>query len=408
MPGVPLAVVRNHPGRRPSRTALTIALFAAAFVLDLTMWSGGPTLRWGGELPLWVLVASGLLTYGGLAVLRGRTGWAFCVALAYTVFWGVTLPEYQPFTALTIALFDAARRLPLRAALPFVVGCVPAWALNTANAATLVAMDAAGVAVTAALWGVITSLTWMAGRSGFRAEENARLREEALATRARLARQEDRLALSQELHDVLSHSMGAIALQAAGARAVAAGEPDSDARVLAALEAIQSTSTSSMQELRRLLGLLAEGGARAADDTGVDFVELGRLDAIGGLVRSTRACGVTVRLDARGRPFPLAADQDHAAYRFVQEGLANALRHGGRGSHVDVVVAWGIDELELRLSSTAGAGRDAALRAHGSGRGLRGLEGRVTACGGLFAVEPGEVFTIRATLPRRRPVSASR
>lgn len=385
----------------------------AAFALDLILWSGNTELRWGGDLPAWVLLGTGVLVFGAIAALPHARRFTFALALVYSAGWTVMLLNYQPFTALFLMLYYTARELPTRATLPYLAVTAVPLAMHTVSSAVQLGWDVAATAITAILWTVMTALAFMAGRFGYRAEETARLREEAVAAEAQLARQEDRLALSRELHDVLSHSMGAISLQAAGARAVAAaGDQPLDPRVAAALETIASTSTDAMRELRRLLGFLRDHAAEAADGapstrgrfgfTGAAELPSPCLDDIGVLVDRTRACGVTVKTRTVGSPFEMLAEQEHAAYRVVQEGLANVLRHGGRGSRAGLTLTWRSNELCIDLVSSSGAGRDSAVAEHGSGLGLRGLTARVASLGGELTAGPeGDTFALHARLPQR-------
>lgn len=377
----------------------------AALALDITLWGGYTELRWGGHVPVWLVVGAGAALFATIAALPDARRLTFGLAFVYSVAWTVTLPHYQPFTALLLVLYDIARSTPTRAALPYLAAIAVPWSLHTANSAVLTGMSGPAVLVTAALWAVMTTLAWMAGRFGYRAEENARLRGEAVATQAQLARQEDRLALSRELHDVLSHSMGAISLQAAGARALAqAGETPLDPRVERALEMIATTSTDAMRELRSLLGFLRDSSAAHTPHSPehpeqVSFTEA-RLSQIDSLVERTRACGITVRTQVVGTPFAILDEQEHAAYRVVQEGLANVLRHGGSGSRADLTFTWSEAGLTIDLISRSGSGRDPAVADHGTGLGLRGLSARVASLGGELEAGPaGDTFAVRARLP---------
>lgn len=374
-----------------------------ALAVDLTLWGGDTRTHSDTELPLWTVVVSAVALFTVLAVVRERHRLLFWAALAYSVVWSLALPQYQPFTAVFVALYDLARHLPTRAAAPFLLATALPWGIHTANTAILTGMDASEAAVTAALWGVMTVLVWMAGRFGYRAEENARLREEAVANRAQLARQEDRLALSRELHDVLSHSMGAISLQAAGARAIAsAGGQPLDPRVAAALEAIATTSTDAMRELRRLLGFLRDQpGGDSPARAGPAVAASARLSEIDALIERTRACGVTVTAETSGKPFAMLAEQEHAAYRVVQEGLANVLRHGGRGARAALTLTWTDSGFSIDLVSSPGSGRDASTAEHGSGLGVGGLAARVASLGGELSAGPdGDTYVLYARLPR--------
>lgn len=357
------------------------------------------------------IAATALL--GGLGVVAARLplAGAYGLAWGYSIAWGVVLPHYQPFTALMLVLYEVARRLPMRRARPYLALATLPWSLNTANVAALSGASGGGILVTAGLWGVMTLLVWMAGRVAYRTAETLRLREEVLAVQVQLARQQDRVALARELHDVLSHSIGAIAMQAAGARALS---PRADDRIAGALDAIVATSTDAMQELRRLLGFLQDRGARVDDPASAttpgrpEAASLARAALAGGeiagveaLAAATRACGLRVDVRRRGDPAGLAAPTEHVAYRVVQEGLANALRHQGRGCRVDVLLDWAADSLTVIVDSAGGAGRDDALAQHGSGTGLAGMAERLAELGGRLEAGPTPGgFRLVAVIPR--------
>lgn len=370
-------------------------LCAAACTLDLTLWGGDGSARWGADVPTWAVVVSAVALFVVLLDDRRVLPLGFGLAWCYSLAWGAVLPSYHPFTAMMLGLYEVARRLPARAALPYLVAVAVPLVLNTANVSALTHVDPVGTAVNAALWAVMTALVWMAGRVGYRNAEMIRLREEVFAARMHLARQQDRVALARELHDVLSHTIGAVSMQAAGARALPAGDP----RVVTALASITTTSTTAMQELRRLLGFLASPAgdlSTPGGDSPDDVAE--RLET---LVEATRACGLRVRVAGLEEARDLAQQQQHLVVRIVQEALANAQRHQGRGCRVEVHLQSDADTVTAQVDSVGGAGRDAALSGHGSGMGLQGMAERIARVGGdLEADGTASSFRVRARIPR--------
>lgn len=370
-------------------------LCVGALALDLTLWGADGTSRWGGDVPAWAVVGSAVALSAVLLDERRVLPLDFGLAWCYSLVWGAVLPSYHPFTGVMLGLYEVARRLPLRPALPYLGAVAVPWVLNTANASALTHVDPVGTAVNAALWAVMTALVWMAGRVGYRTEEMIRLREEVFAARMHLARQQDRVALARELHDVLSHTIGAVAMQAAGARALPAGDP----RIEAALASITTTSTTAMQELRRLLGFLATpaGDLSAPGEDASDDVA----DRLETLVDATRACGLRVRVDGLQEARDLADQQQHLVVRIVQEALANAQRHQGRGCRVEVRLQSDSETVTAQVDSVGGAGRDVALTGHGSGMGLQGMADRIAKVGGdLEAEGTTSSFRVRARIPR--------
>ena len=258
-------------------------------------------------------------------------------------------------------------------------------AMNTAMAET-------------ALWAVLTALVWMAGQVTYRNAQMLRLRDEVFAARLHLTRQQDRVALARELHDVLSHTIGAITMQAAGARALPPGDP----RVTDALGHITATSTSAMQELRSLLGFLSEP-PEPADEPSARTGSGDLVAHIGALVDSTRACGLRVSTVGLQAVAALPPAEQHAVLRVVQESLANALRHQGRGCRVGIHFQIDDDSVVTHVVSVGGAGRDAALSGHGCGMGLRGIAERLAELGGdVEADGTAQAFRVRARIPAGR------
>jgi len=151
---------------------------------------------------------------------------------------------------------------------------------------------------------------------------------------------------------------------------------------------------SSLAEMRRLL---AAGRTGPADDA-----RLSPLPGIGevpGLVDQLRSAGMTIELEIEGVPDAVPAAVDLSAYRIVQEGLTNALKHAGPGAVTRVALDFRTDGVRLEVSDNGigpPAGADAA------GNGLRGIAERVAMLGGDLATGPhedGSGFRLTAMLP---------
>ncbi|MGW1845235.1 sensor histidine kinase [Streptomyces sp. NPDC001966] len=208
-----------------------------------------------------------------------------------------------------------------------------------------------------------------------------------LAVRNRLAR---------ELHDSVGHALSAVTLQAGAARRVLDSDPEF---VREALTAIEETTRRTVGELDSVLGLLRSGeepGAAAA--TGPE------LDALDGLLEH---CGVLVSCVVRGDTGTVPAAVSREAYRIVQEGLSNALRHGGRGVPVELRITVRAAELAVTLDSPLPE-RAAAVRP-GGGRGLRGIAERAVLLGGRAEAGPHDGgWRLAARLPLRTNGQESR
>ena len=142
--------------------------------------------------------------------------------------------------------------------------------------------------------------------------------------------------------------------------------------------------------MRRLLG------AMRRDGDGVDLAPQPGLDGLDSLLEDVGRAGLPVRLHVDGDPFPLPRAIDLSAYRIVQEGLTNALKHA-RASHADVTVRYGPDELQIEVRDD-GAG---AATSDGLGHGLVGIRERVKIYGGEMTAgaAPEGGFVLSARLP---------
>lgn len=219
-------------------------------------------------------------------------------------------------------------------------------------------------------------------RRGERFAEYRRRREEA----RKAERDEYRLTLARDIHDVVAHSLSMINVQASVALHVGADDPE---KLRPALEAIKAASKESLTEVRQLLGVLREDVplAPAARPT---------LARIPELVKNAELGGLQVRIEDHSNPLTTAPDQQEAAYRIIQEALTNVGRHSGAQSAV-VRLSSGDGVLTVTIDDD-GAGMAGAL----PGNGLTGMRERAAALGGtltLHELEPG--LRVEATLPTK-------
>ena len=209
---------------------------------------------------------------------------------------------------------------------------------------------------------------------------------------ALLERQAGQLAernrLARELHDSVGHALTVATLQAAAARRLLDTDPTFARDALASVE---DASRAALDDLDHVLGLLRHGDA-AATAPQPTLADLDRLLA------ETRAAGVEVRAEPAGDLARVPAVVSREAYRIVQEGLTNALRHAGRVP-VTLRLATEADRLELELTNPLGpAGQPPA----GGGRGLRGIAERVAILGGRMTAGPdGTSWRVAVSLPLR-------
>ena len=204
--------------------------------------------------------------------------------------------------------------------------------------------------------------------------------EAASAERARIAR---------ELHDVVSHHVTVMVLQAEGARAAS-----TESAVTKALGQVVTTGRIALNELRRLLGVL-----RQPDEVVEPELEpqpdLGQLPQ---LIEQLRGAGLDVDLEVMGEPGTVEPGVGLSAYRIVQEALTNTLRHsGGDAAHIRLTYASDLITVEV----TDEGGSRARLRG-GTGTGLIGMQERAAAVGGTVDAGPAYGgYAVRARLPRK-------
>lgn len=221
---------------------------------------------------------------------------------------------------------------------------------------------------------------WFLGPSA--AERIAAMESEAvkLAERNRLAR---------ELHDSVGHALSVVTLQAGAAGRVLDSDP---AFAREALGAIEESARAALEDLDHVLGLLRDDPSRPAPQA--------TLKDLDRLLEQTRIAGVTLdaEVDPEVEHVPAAVSRE--AYRIVQEGLTNALRHAGK---VPVRLRLGTDgeRLEVEMSNPLGSRRGDGAD-HGGGRGLGGVRERVTVLRGeMTAGAEGGRWRFRVSLPLR-------
>ncbi|QFQ95367.1 sensor histidine kinase [Streptomyces phaeolivaceus] len=271
-------------------------------------------------------------------------------------------------------------------------------------------------------------------------------RERESAASAAIAAERDRIA--RELHDIVSHNVSLMVVQAGAAREVLGTMPDEAA---AALLAVEDAGRGAMTDLRHLLGLLAPsqdgedagdvgdaGGMEKAGDVGEGVAGGGSgtvpsgtgrrggdrgelapqpgLDRLGSLVDRISFAGLPVEVRISGEPRPLPRGVDVTAYRIVQEALTNALRHGD-GGKAEVTVRYADHALRVEVLNTGPSvltggdpggphpARPARRHRDGTGRGLLGLRERVAVYGGDLDARRrlGGGYRVRARIPLDRP-----
>jgi signal transduction histidine kinase len=212
-------------------------------------------------------------------------------------------------------------------------------------------------------------------------------RERDLARREAVV--EERARIARELHDAIAHHVSMMVVQAGAERRVLDPGQESTKEVLTTIERV---GRSALTEMRRLVGMLRT-------DDGDDLAPQPSLAAVPALVSGLRDAGFPVELQVDGERRDLPVGIELSAYRVVQEGLTNALKHAGRG-HVGVHIRYGPGSLELEIADD-GDGTPSDLP--GGGQGLVGIRERVALYGGELEAGPVEDggFRLRVLLPTR-------
>lgn len=275
--------------------------------------------------------------------------------------------------ALVLVLYSAGAQLRL----PVSVGCL------------LVAETAVGLVIALGdepragnfVFGcTVVLVAWLAGRGVHLAEQRSHLMSEhrALQERSRIA---------GELHDVVSHHVTAMVIQA-GARRREIGADTEEARVL---DDIERRGRTTLTELRRLLGLLR------VDDSGtVPLAPQPGLADLPDLVSASREAGLRVALATRGTVAQLGEGLELTVFRIVQEALTNAGKHS-RDARVDVRLTCEPNRIDVEVVSFGTSGHHPLP---GSGYGLRAMSDRVQAYGGRLTAAPTDRgFRVHAEIP---------
>ncbi|WP_027343211.1 sensor histidine kinase [Hamadaea tsunoensis] len=270
----------------------------------------------------------------------------------------------------------------------------------------LAALAAAGGAVVVATWlGVLLART----RRRFRAAlaERGWLLERERETAAAAAVDAERARIARELHDIVSHNVSVMVIQAGAARELLGVRADAaDPDVVAALGAVETAGRDTMRELRHLLGVLAPPAAGDEESALAPPPSLSRLSP---LIDRLAFAGMPVEVRIIGEPRPLPTGIDLTAYRVIQEALTNALKHGG-GTRAEVTVRYADHQLRVEVLNSGpsvlseGNAPAPPSRSDAQGRGLIGLKERVTVYGGELDARRrlGGGFRVRAKLPLDR------
>ena len=229
-------------------------------------------------------------------------------------------------------------------------------------------------------------------------EKDTLVRDQEQREQAAVAR--ERMRIAQELHDLITHRVSAMVLQASTERHIVQREATQVdlVNLAASLESIETLGREAMSELRHLLGALFHDGDEPRSP------QPGTKD-LPALVASSSTADGEVTLETTGRERPLPEPIAVSLYRLAQESLANAMRHAP-GSRVRVTLAYEDDAVELTVVNSPGRG--SGPRDPGLGLGVPGMRERAHQFGGMLVAEPTSDggFLMRAHLPTGEEATA--
>jgi signal transduction histidine kinase len=355
---------RHDPIRAP-RTTLWFAVPATALLFAPLL--ARRRFPFAAPAALWIVGAVLSFIDGRLVVFPAA---AFVAGLAAAFLLGNLIDGFQARVGL-IAVLGAISAVtyndPARSAGQFIflpVLCAIVWTVGLALRARSEEADAAEL----------------------RAARAERERE----TTARIAVAEERTRIARELHDIVAHSMSVMVLQVG---AVRHGLPAGLADDKEALEDVERTGRTALNEMRRLLGAMR----RESED--VDLTPQPGLGTLQLLLAEVRRTGLQVELELEGELPVNSGALDLSAYRIVQEGLTNVLKHAN-ATRADVKIVHTVNELRIEVRDDGRAGRTD----NGLGHGLVGISERVKIYGGALDARAlnGGGFLLAARLPLHR------
>jgi signal transduction histidine kinase len=385
-------VSRNGYVARRYGFDILIALLAIAGLVELVVRRDSPdaprTTLWF-DVPAIAIMVVPLFARRRFPFAAATAYWLLAVGLSFVD------GRLVPFTTSVFVIGMAAAFLlgSLRDALEARLGL----AVVLGGAATLVYNIPGHSASELVFIPLLFGICWLAGfavheraAQAEAAEERATHAEREREAAARVAVAEERARIARELHDIVAHAVSVMVLQVGAVRhrLPPTLEEDRDA-----LSRVEQAGRTALAEMRRLLG------AMRRDGDGLELAPQPGLDDLDSLLEDVGRAGLPVRLHVDGEPLPLPRAIDLSAYRIVQEGLTNALKHA-RARHADVIVRYRPDEVEVEVLDD-GSG---ATTSDGLGHGLVGIRERVKIYGGEMTARtaPAGGFILSARLPLDR------
>ncbi|PZF83261.1 sensor histidine kinase [Jiangella anatolica] len=349
------------------------------------------------------VVGHGLLILSGLSLLVRRR-WPVPVfvvtALISVVYFAGGYPDGPGWISLFVAIYTVAAHGDGRRSLVFLTNSLGVLAIvwlattdfDERERIGWLAFRIGATIMAAALGESVRSRRVIAADAVRRAEVAERTRDEEARRRV----DAERLRIAREVHDTVAHAIAIINVQAGVTAHVLDKRPE---RARETLLTIEQTSARALREMRSVLGVLR------GDDDGAPGTSLAALDELLAVARRA-GLDVTVSGSVPAGSLPEAVDQ--AAYRIVQEGITNVIRHAGP-ARVTVGLELGDGELRVEVADDGGDLSGPAGPPVEPGRGLAGMRERCELLGGSFESGPeGNGFRVCARLPLHRVEAVTR
>jgi signal transduction histidine kinase len=313
--------------------------------------------------------------------------WSLCAVLSFID--GRLVPNqpviYVAGMAAAVMLGNARRASQSRIGLVIVLASAAVVIYNLPD------HDAGDFFVVPLTFGVVWLIGYAMRERGERteaAEQRALRAEQDRESAARVAVAEERTRIARELHDIVAHAVSVMVLQVG---AVRHKMPEALPEQRDALANVEQVGRTALVEMRRLLDAMRYEGDE------LDLAPHPGLAQLGSLADDVRASGLDVRVWIGGDPYDLPAALDLSAYRIVQEGLTNALKHAS-ASRAEVEVRYEPGEVEIVVRDD---GHGAPVMTDGAGHGLVGIAERVKLFGGELTTgaRVGGGFELRARIP---------
>jgi signal transduction histidine kinase len=376
---------------------ITLAVAVGVFGQLEAWWGIGSTRHEG---PLWVQS----LLYSMTALLLVARRWHPLACL--TAMAVVSLVEFVAVgspagfgvsLAPLIATYTVGNQLEWRrswVALPLNVVLWTSWATLDRTGASLAERASSLIWLTPAI------IAWLIGALVRATRLNTEQRRVNREQRTLQAVAEERNRIARELHDVIGHSVSVMTVQASAVRRRLGSDQAVERQ---ALETVEAVGREALTEMRRMVGVLR------GSDADPDLEPSPGLDQLDRLAEKFRTAGLPVSVSVTGAARELAPGLDLTAYRLVQEGLTNALRHARNPQRAEVAIDYAADRIELAVRDD-GRPAPASVTPAEVGAGLLGMRERIAVYGGSLVarLRPEGGFELVATLPLRQAQDAAR